>query len=132
MIGATEGLLADGTVVAIRPIQPADSDRLVRFHGRLSPETTRLRFFNHHPRLQDREVERFTNVDHVSRDALVAQLDDEIIGVARYDSAVGADEAEAAFVVEDRWQGTGVGTLLFDHLVGVARSRGIRRFTAVT
>ena len=35
--------------------------------------------------LSDRDVERFTEVDHVDRVALVATVGDEIIGVVRYD-----------------------------------------------
>ena len=37
--------LLDGREIHIRPISPADSDALVRFHQGLSDETTRLRFF---------------------------------------------------------------------------------------
>jgi acetyl coenzyme A synthetase (ADP forming)-like protein len=127
-----DALLADGTVVHVRPIQPTDADRLVRFHSRLSPETTYMRFFTPHPRLSTAEVERFTVVDHTAREALVAVAGDEIIGVARYDGAPGTTDAEVAFVVDDAWQSRGVGTLLMEHLAVRARAEGFHRFIADT
>ena len=75
--------LSDGTVVDVRPIDPSDADGLLRFHSRLSPETTYYRFFSPHPTLSPQEVERFTTVDHTRRDALVALVEGEIIAVAR-------------------------------------------------
>jgi RimJ/RimL family protein N-acetyltransferase len=117
--------------LVIRPIEPSDADRLVRFHGQLSTETTRLRFFSPHPRLTDREVARFTTVDHHDREALVALSDDDIVGVARFDRVDGGDRAEVAFVVADAWQGHGVGTALFRGIADRARRQGIRRLVAL-
>src|SRR5690349_12316761 len=101
MTGAAmlDALLADGRVVQIRPIEPADAPRLVAFHEALSPETTRYRFFTVHPRLSESELERFTHVDHHSREALIALLDGALVGVARYIQVEGTTEAEVAFVV---------------------------------
>src|SRR3954454_7152238 len=127
-----DALLADGTVVSVRAIEPDDAERLMRFHQQLSPESIRMRFFTPHPRLSDKEVARYTTVDHHDREALVALLDDEIVGVARYDRLPASTDAEVAFVVSDRWQGTGVGTLLLDHLAARARVEGIEQFVAET
>ncbi|HEX4820403.1 MAG TPA: GNAT family N-acetyltransferase [Acidimicrobiales bacterium] len=128
-----DALLSDGTLVQIRPIDPSDSDRLVRFHDALSPETIRLRFFSFHPHLSEAEVSRFTTVDHHDREALVAVSGDELLGVARYDRlGPAALDAEVAFVVADRWQGSGVGSLLLEHLAARARAEGFVRFVAET
>ena len=127
-----DALLADGRVVQIRPIDPGDADRLVRFHESLSPETTRLRFFSFHPHLTDAEVARFTTVDHHDREALVAAAGDDLVGVARYDRLEPTRDAEVAFVVSDRWQGSGVGSLLLEHLAARARAEGLQRFVAET
>jgi hypothetical protein len=64
---STDALLADGTVVQIRPIEPSDAPGLERFHAALSPETIRMRFFTPHPRLSAAELELFTVVDHRDR-----------------------------------------------------------------
>lgn len=118
--------------VEIRPMHRTDAGRLTRFHHRLSAETTRLRFFTFHPELNAAELHRFTHVDHHDREALVAVVDDEIVGVARYDHEPEASAAEVAFVVEDAWQGSGVGHQLFDALAARARAEGIATITAQT
>jgi GNAT superfamily N-acetyltransferase len=124
--------LADGTVVALHPMGPADADALQRFHGTLSQETTYLRFFSVHPELSLDEVTRFTNVDHVKREAIVAVVDDQLVAVARFDRLTGTQDAEVAFVVADHLQGRGLGSHLFGRLVDRAREVGIERFVAET
>jgi acetyl coenzyme A synthetase (ADP forming)-like protein len=126
----SDAVLMDGGTVHIRPIEPADAPALVDFHGRLSPDTIYSRFFSYKPTLRDAEVERFTQVDHDSRVALVAELGDELIAVARYDQVRDSRDAEVAFVVADAHQGRGIGTILLEHLAAAARERGITRFVA--
>ena len=123
-------VVADGGVVHVRPITPEDADRLVALHSRLSERTVYLRYFGPYPRLSDRDLYRFTHVDHTDRVALVALLGDDIIGVGRYDRADATADAEVAFVVDDAHQGRGIGSLLLEHLAAAARERGIQRFVA--
>jgi GNAT superfamily N-acetyltransferase len=125
-------ILRDGTAVTARPISTDDDQRLIRFHESLSAETTRLRFFSVHPHLSSRETARFTDVDHIDREAWVALVDDEIIGVGRYERLANPRDAEVAFVVADRWQGLGVGPILLRRLTDCARVVGIRRLVAET
>lgn len=113
----------------VRPIQPTDGAALEAFHGTLSDRTVHLRFFGAHPRLTEGDVEYFTHVDHVTREALVAEVDDQIIGVARVD-ALGEGRAEIAFVVSDAWQGRGVGNLLLRMLIERAQACGVTTLVA--
>ncbi|MGV8978696.1 MAG: GNAT family N-acetyltransferase [Cellulomonas sp.] len=123
-------VLRDGTTTHIRPILPTDAPALQAFHVGQSDRSTYLRFFASLARLSDRDLERFTNVDHDNRVALIAvTASDEIIGVARYDR-IGADEAEVAFNVADAHHGRGLGSVLLEHLAAAARERGVRRFMA--
>ncbi|MBE7323145.1 GNAT family N-acetyltransferase [Nocardioides sp. Y6] len=122
-------LLRDGKVAHIRPIRPDDADLLVEFYSRVSDESKYYRFFAPMPRLSDKDVKRFTHVDHVARVAFVLLSGPEMIAVGRYDS-VSPGEAEVAFLVEDRHQGRGIGQLLLEHLAQAGRERGIERFTA--
>ncbi len=48
--------LHDGTDAVVRPISPADAGALLRFHGRLSAGSMRLRYFYPHKNLTLREV----------------------------------------------------------------------------
>jgi RimJ/RimL family protein N-acetyltransferase len=122
--------LRDGTEVHLHAMRGDDADALLRFHHQLSAETTHLRFFAVHPELSSRELEHFSQVDHQDREAIVATVDEEIVGVARFDRLGGGRDAEAAFVVADIWQGEGLGTALFGRLVARARELGVERFTA--
>ncbi len=122
-------VLRDGGTAHIRPITPQDGSRLVEFHSRLSEETIYFRFFAPYPRLTERDVRRFTSVDHHDRVALVALVAGKIIGVARYDR-IGDGEAEVAFNVEDAHQGRGLGSILLEHLAEAARENAVQRFVA--
>lgn len=122
-------LLKDGRVAQIRAIQPEDADDFVAFYSRVSDESKYLRFFAPYPTLSQRDVTRFTTVDHDRRVAFVVTVQDHIIAVGRYD-AVDDDEAEVAFLVEDAHQGRGISQLLLEHLAQAGRERGIRQFVA--
>ncbi|WP_454048380.1 bifunctional acetate--CoA ligase family protein/GNAT family N-acetyltransferase [Cellulomonas sp. Marseille-Q8402] len=123
-------VLRDGTTTHVRPIRPEDADALQAFHVGQSEASTFLRFFAALERLPDRDLARFTTVDHRDRVALVAVTgDDAIIGVARYDK-IAPDEAEVAFNIADAHHGRGLGSVLLEHLAAAARERGVRRFTA--
>ena len=120
--------LPDGAVIPVRPIQPEDAPALQRLHSRLSERSISLRFFGSMKELSDQKAKYFAHVDGVNRFALVALDPDErneIIAVVRFDREVGADKAEYAALVEDRWQGHGLGIRLSRQLIHEARDRGI-------
>ncbi|MCW2798704.1 MAG: family N-acetyltransferase, partial [Aeromicrobium sp.] len=122
-------LLKDGRVAQLRPILESDADEFVEFYSRVSDQSKYFRFFAPYPTLSEKDVARFTTVDHDRRVAFVVTMHSAIIAVGRYD-AVADDEAEVAFLVEDAHQGRGVGQLLLEHLAQAGRERGIHRFVA--
>ncbi|MFF5208109.1 GNAT family N-acetyltransferase [Streptosporangium sp. NPDC000396] len=122
-------VLLDGGTAHVRPIRPADADRLRSFYSRLSEESIYFRFFGPRPQLSDREITWFTNVDYADRVALIATIGTEMVAVIRYDR-IEPGEAEVAFLVEDAHQGRGVASVLLEHLAETARERGIIRFVA--
>lgn len=122
-------VLRDGSVAHIRPISPDDADGVRRFHAGQSEESIYLRFFAPLRELSDRDVARFTTVDHHLRVALVVTLRDEIIGIGRYD-ALDATSAEVAFNISDHYHGRGIGSVLLEHLAAIAQEQGLKRFVA--
>jgi GNAT superfamily N-acetyltransferase len=124
--------LRDGRTIRIRPITPADVQRLREFHDRLSIDTTRLRFFTPLRHLTLTFAQHLCNVDFDRRCAFVVSFpqDDEIHGVGRYEAEL-PTSAEVAFVIEDALQGLGIGTMLLERLAQQARDRGFTRLTAV-
>ncbi|MGY1748693.1 GNAT family N-acetyltransferase [Modestobacter sp. SYSU DS0511] len=121
---------ADGGTVHLRPITPEDADGIVGLMDRSSEQTRYYRFFGPVRRLSDKDLHRFTHVDHVDRVAFVVLLGDELIGVGRYDRLPGTADAEVAFLIEDAHQRRGLGSVLLEHLAAAARERGISRFVA--
>ena len=115
----------------IRQIEVDDVDRLERLFYRLSPETVYRRFFSPINKPRRSTLEHLSLVDHWDRDAIVAVVGGEVIGVARYDrSHDDASSAEIAVVVEDAWQRHHVATLLTNELARRAARRGVTHFTA--
>jgi acetyltransferase len=80
---------------------------------------------------------RICFIDYDREMALVAERENpeteetEILGVARLSkSNVVPDEAEFAILVNDRFQGQGLGTILLGKLLKIGREEGLRRITA--
>lgn len=128
-------VLKDGSHVWIRPIRPDDEAGLIALFHRLSGATVYQRFFAPFHRLPSDWYRGFANVDYQRRLALVAERDaadgPTLIGVARYEATEEEPEtAEVAVVVEDAWQGDGLGTRLLEDLLRAGEARGRPRFRA--
>jgi GNAT superfamily N-acetyltransferase len=135
---SSEALLRDGGSIHIRALRPDDKQRLRAHFQHLSARSIYFRFFGVKKLLTDEDLALFTELDFESRVALVATLgrgeEEKIIGVGRY--AVLTTEpgvprsAEVAFAVLDEHQRRGIGTVLLEHLLGIARQQGIHEFEA--
>ena len=124
--------LRDGTYVPVREIRAEDAPALRRLVGRSSERSIELRFFGPMKELSEDEARRFAEVDGKERFALVAlDPEGEIVGVARYEREGGSEEAEYAVLVEDRFQGRGLGIELTRCLIEAAKERGIERLHAL-
>ena len=117
------------TAPALRVIQASDEERLGRLFYRLSPESVYRRFFTLYSTPPPGVLHKLADLDHDTRDAIVATVDDEVVGVARY-ALVEPGVAEIAVVVEDSWQGRGLARRLLTCLTALARVHGIRTLTA--
>jgi GNAT superfamily N-acetyltransferase len=117
--------------VATRPVQPDDAALFRRLWPRLSPDTIYRRFHSPLRGLPAETVHRLVTVDHDRREAVAAVVGGEVVGVARYDrSPADPTTAEFAILVEDAWQGAGLGRQLLTELVALASARGVATLTA--
>ena len=117
--------------VATRPVHPDDVVLFRRLWPRLSPDTVYRRFHSPLHSLPPEAVERLVTVDHDRREAVAAVVGGEVVGVARYDRSPGdPTTAEFAILVEDAWQGVGLGRQLLSELLELAAARGVRSLTA--
>ena len=118
--------------VATRPVRVDDEPLFVRLWPRLSPETVYRRFHSPLRGLSRAALHHLVDVDHDLREAVVAVGGGEVVGVARYDrSPTDPGAAEFAVVVEDAWQGMGLGRQLLTELTDLAAERGVRTLTAI-
>src|SRR5882672_6359497 len=135
---SSDDILRDGGSIHVRAIRPDDKQRLREHSQGLSERSIYFRFLGPKKRLTDKDLATFTELDFVARVALVATLgkgdEEKIIGVGRYAVLQTAGDeprsAELAFSVVDEYQNHGIGTLLLEHLLPLAREQGIRQLEA--
>ncbi len=128
-------VLADGTEAGLRPILPTDEQGIKELMYSLSQDTLYQRFMNRYQQFGAKQLLDFIYVDHRQNVALVLTIPEargeEIIAVARYFLDEASNRAEVAFLVRDDWQGRGIGKLLLEALVVIAKRSGLRGFTAL-
>jgi acetyltransferase len=119
------------TDLRMRPYGIADRDRLRRMSALLSPRSLYSRFFAGTPHLPEIYVRALHAIDHWDCDALIAMIDDDIVGIAEYvRDRDDPERADIAVLVADRWQRHGVARCLVGHLGHLAERRGISEFSA--
>lgn len=126
--------LRDGSRLTIRAISPQDATAERAFIEGLSDQARRFRFLGQTRRPSEEFVRKLTDIDYVHDYALVAETvgdDRRIVGVSRCGSGQGGSSCECAVAVTDEWQNKGLGTMLMDHLMQVARDRGIRSMYSI-
>lgn len=116
--------------ILVRPIKRDDALLLVRFFRSLSPRTVFLRFLANLQDLPLEWVKQFTDIDYGRDVAMVAleekDSEDRIIGVCRIMRKPGSARGELAVVVADAWQERGIGTLLMERSIRIAKELGMR------
>jgi RimJ/RimL family protein N-acetyltransferase len=116
--------------VSLAQLERSDGEALRRFFFRLSPATLYRRFHSPIVRPEQARPERLLDIDHHDREAVIAVVDGEIVGVARYARWPGTDKADLAVVVADEWQRQGLATRMLNGLADLAQCSGIEGFTA--
>lgn len=118
----------------IRPIKPTDESLLHDLFYGLSKETVYQRFFATRQYFPHENLQRFCTIDYDRDMTLVASYREgdveRIVGWACYFLDPQTQMADASFVVDDQYQGHGVGTTLMRRLTEIAEARGVRGFTA--
>ncbi|AQZ70154.1 GNAT family N-acetyltransferase [[Actinomadura] parvosata subsp. kistnae] len=114
--------LADGVEVTVRPLTSIYREAVRDLHDRCSPESRRFRYFTSMPALPPRVFDQLC--DRNRGQSLVAGHDGQVVGMANLMFTNDPGTAEMAFLVEDRWQGRGLGTAMARMLVRAARDLG--------
>ncbi len=128
--------LPDGTPVLFRPIQPEDEPAWHAMLARCSERSLWLRFRYLFKETTHEMATRFCFIDYDRTLAIVAEIttadQQRLIGVGRLVADADHQHAEYAVLVEDAWQGQGLGLALTDYCLEICQSWGIDRVVAET
>jgi acetyltransferase len=132
----TERQLKDGTQVVLRPIKPEDEPMWHELLASCSTQSLWFRFSYLFKQTTHEMATRYCFIDYDRELGIVAEVEEEgqrrLIGVGRLVADVNHDTAEYAVIVVDRWHGRGLGGLLTDYSLEVAKKWGVRRVVAET
>ena len=129
--------LRDARLLTIRAVRPDDKGLVIEALLGVSAESVYSRLFTTKKEITADGLKQITEVDFVNTVALFAVLDnngaEQIVGGGRYIRSGKSEKgqrAEVAFLIEDAFQGLGIASRIFKHLVAIARESGIAQFEA--
>jgi acyl-CoA hydrolase len=131
---ATEHLFRDGLKVRFRAIKPSDEEAMRRLFYRFSNKTVYRRFFFPISIMPHDKIQAYVNVNYSRVMSVVALVGEPgqatIIAEARYVQDEKSAYGDLAFVVEEKYQGLGIATYLYEMLIRLAKQRGLKGFSA--
>jgi GNAT superfamily N-acetyltransferase len=117
--------------VKFRPIKPTDEDMMRRLFYQFSDEQKYYRYFSRISVMPHKEMQKYVNVDYKNVLSLVGTLRDghneSIIAEGRYAYNRTDDNYEMAFIVSEECQGKGIAVFLFEYLLAIAKTQGVRQ-----
>ncbi|MFI6322102.1 GNAT family N-acetyltransferase [Nonomuraea sp. NPDC050556] len=105
-----------------------DAPGVKELHERCSPESLHLRYLGPYPRIGERVIGFLT--DPAKGTSLVTVENDRVVAMTNVMNTQSPGVVEVAFLVEDRWQGQGLGTALLQRAVSLATAKGAKELTA--
>lgn len=126
------GETKDGTKIFFRPIKPTDEPLMRDLFYSFSKDTVYYRFFSYLTAMPHDKLKEFVNIDYENEMAILAVVkkagEEKIVGVARYSVDKATQYAEYAITIADDYQNKGVGSILFEYLIRVAKMKGLKGF----
>ncbi|MFI9009811.1 GNAT family N-acetyltransferase [Actinosynnema sp. NPDC053489] len=117
-------LTDDGMALVLRPGRAGDEDAVAELHSRCSMGTLFSRYHAGVRTVPRRWLHRLLSPPRGTTS--VAQCADRVVAIGQLIPLSTPDSAEVSLLVEDGWQGRGVGTALLGALARAARADGRR------
>lgn len=131
----TPWTLSDGTEVLLRPVKPEDEPLIGEMLAALSEETLKERFFQVIKTITHEMLIKLCNIDYDREMTIVVEVREgaakKIIGIGGLMVEPDFKTGEFAVVVDDRYQGKGIGYKLIDVLIGIAEEKGLEEFYGI-
>ncbi len=126
--------LSDGKKVIFRAIKPSDEEAMRRLFYRFSDDTVFYRYFSPIKTMPHSKMQEYVNVDYRRNMSIVGVIEEagreEIIAEGRYSRHQDNSLADTAFVVDEKFVGRGIASLILNMLVKYGREQGITGFSA--
>ena len=130
----TQRQMKDGTPVILRPIKPEDEPLWHDLLGSCSTQSLWFRFSYLFKQTTHEMATRYCFIDYDREMGIVAEVEEEgqrrLIGIGRLVADMDHEVAEYAVIVVDRWQGHGLGGVLTDYCLDVAKKWGVKKIVA--
>ena len=127
-------LLKNGQGLQFKPASKEDIPLVESFMKRISLESLRMRFMASISEIPQKIIQDLCSGDFIQSGCLLAitgeDSDEKVVGLGNYISIGNGRTAEVAFLIEDEYQGRGIGTLLLERLAGLAAANGFIEFEA--
>jgi len=124
----------EGIEIRFRPIRPSDEEEMRRLFYRFSDQAVYSRYFSMIKTMPHKQMQEYVNVDCRSTLSVVGVTgrpgEERIAAEARYVADGSSSSADLAFVVDEKYQGIGIGSFLYRLIADQARERGIKHLTA--
>lgn len=118
-------LLRDGSEVQLRRAQPSDEPLVAALHARCSPEARRSRFLSPTPLLAPDELAELLGASDADAAVLAVTTDGgSAVGIGNLRLGDGGS-GRIAVLVENAWQGRGLGTALLRRIAECAGEQGV-------
>jgi len=121
-------LLKDGQGLYFKPAVQEDFPHVESFMKRLSRESLRMRFMASVSEVSQNIIKDLCSGDFKQSGSILALTGDneekKVVGIGNYIAVGNGHTAEVALLVEDKYQGKGIGTLLLERLAGLAAANG--------
>lgn len=131
----TKKPLKNGQTIILRPIRPDDEPKVKAFHKELSENSVRQRYFEFKSldeRTAHNRLVLICSDDFDHQIALVAEPEDksEIMGIARLTRFASGKVADLKMLIGDAFHGIGLGTLMVEELLSIAKQEAVTEITA--
>ncbi len=128
----TISTLRGGEKIQIRPVKTTDESLLKELYYSLNETDRYLRFFEVRKEFTHSKTQNEVNIDYNNVFSIGAFIGDlgreEMIGNATYYLNPKLNMAEYSFLVKEDYRGKGLGSFLYQHLIIIAREKGIKGF----
>ncbi len=131
---STQKLFRNNTLVRFRPIKPSDEDGMRKLFYRFSAKAVYSRYFTPVKTMDHERMQGYVNVDFERAMSIVGLVgppgQGRIIAEARYVRHKDKPWADAAFLVDEKYQGLGIAGYMLQLLMKIAQDRCLHGFTA--